>query len=139
MRFERFADRYVVRLDKGEEIIETLKRFCQERGIKLGTVMGIGATNKATIGLFETEGKQYYSRELTGDHEIAPLFGLITTMKGETYLHVHANLCDSENKSLGGHLNSAVVSATFEAVIQVMDGEVDREFSDEIGLNLLKF
>ena len=35
-------------------------------------------------------------------------------------------------------MNSAVVSATFEAIIDVMDGEIDREFSDEIGLNLYK-
>jgi len=54
------------------------------------------------------------------------------------HLHIHANLCDSENNSLGRHLNSAVVSATFEAIIDVMDGEIDREFSDEIGLNLYK-
>ena len=38
-----------------------------------------------------------------------------------------------------GHLNAAVVSATCELVIDVIDGEVGREFSDEIGLNLFKF
>jgi len=60
-------------------------------------------------------------------------------MKGETYLHIHANLCNQEHKSFGGHLNSTVVSATFEAVIKVIDGKVDRAFNEEIGLNLYKF
>ena len=37
------------------------------------------------------------------------------------------------------HLNRAIISATAEIQIQVIDGEIGREFSDEIGLNLFKF
>lgn len=40
---------------------------------------------------------------------------------------------------VGGHLNRAVVSATREMVVTAIPGAVDRAFSDEIGLNLLKF
>jgi uncharacterized protein len=49
------------------------------------------------------------------------------------------DIADKENKSMGGHLNSAIVSATFEGVIEIIDGEIDRKFSDEIGLNLIDF
>ena len=139
MEYKKFGNKYIVRLDKGEEIVETLKKFCEDNNIKLGTIIGLGATNKATIGLYNTEEKKYYSKELTGDYEIAPLYGNISTMDGETYLHIHANLCNQEHKAFGGHLNSAVVSATFEAVIEVIDGEVDRAFDEEVGLNLYKF
>ena len=34
--------------------------------------------------------------------------------------------------------NKAIVSATCEMVIQVINGQVDRYFDEEIGLNLLK-
>ena len=34
---------------------------------------------------------------------------------------------------------AAVISATCELVIDVIDGEVGRKFSDEIGLNLYEF
>lgn len=138
MDYKRFDNKVVVRIDKGEEIVETLKQVCKKLDIKGGTITGIGATDKATIGLFDTKTKEYHSTELTGDHEIAPLYGNITTMKGKPYLHLHANFCNNENKSFGGHLNSAVVSATFEGVIDIIDGEIDREFDENIGLNLIK-
>lgn len=139
MEFKQFDNKYILRIDKGEELVESLKHFCQEQQIKLGTISGIGATNKVAFGLFETKTKKYLQQELNGDFEICPLLGNITTMNGETYLHLHINLADKEQHSWGGHLNKAYISATFEGVIEKIDGEVDREFSEEIGLNLLKF
>ena len=139
MEYKKFGNKYIIRIDKNEEIVETLKKFCEDNNIKLGTIIGLGATNKVTVGLYNTEEKKYYPKELTGDHEIAPLYGNISTMNGKVYLHIHANLCNQETRAFGGHLNSAVVSATFEAVIEVIDGEVDRAFNEEIGLNLYNF
>lgn len=138
MQFKKYGSKYILRLDKGEEIVETLKKFCVDEDIKLGTVQGIGATNDVEIGGFETDTKEYHSKKYEGDYEIAPLLGNITTMDGEVYLHIHINLAGIDNKAISGHLNSAVVSATFECVIHRIDGEVDREFSNEIGLNLLE-
>ena len=40
---------------------------------------------------------------------------------------------------IGGHCNSAVVSATCELIINVIEGEIDREFSGKFGLNLMEF
>lgn len=138
MDYKRFDNKVIVRIDRGEEIVETLKQLCKNFGIKLGTITGIGATDKATIGLFDVKTKKYHSTELIGDHEIAPICGNISTMNGEIYLHLHANLCNAEHKSFGGHLSSAVVSATFEAIIDIVDGEVDRAFDEKTGLNLIK-
>lgn len=39
----------------------------------------------------------------------------------------------------GGHLNKAIVSATCEMVITLIDGRVDRRFEEEVGLNLFQF
>lgn len=130
---------WIVRIDKGEEIVATLERFCRDKAIRLGTVSGIGATNRATIGLFKTRTKEYFRKELVGDHEITNLAGNISRMNDEVYLHLHVNLSDSNYHTFGGHLNSAVVSATCEVAIHVLDGEVGREFSEEIGLNLYRF
>lgn len=90
-------------------------------------------------GLFNTKEKKYYSQTLEQDFEICPLVGNISTMGGEVYLHLHITLGDKNQNCFAGHLNSAVVSATCEVVTEVIDGEVDRKFSKEIGLNLLEF
>jgi len=138
MKFKKFGNKYIVRIDRGEEVVESLTKFCEQNSIKLGSITAIGASDKITIGLFDVKTKKYHSKELTGDYELAPVIGNITTKDGKIYLHLHANVSDSEHRSFGGHLNSAVISGTFEAVIDVIDGEVEREFNEEVGLNLFK-
>lgn len=59
-------------------------------------------------------------------------------MNGEVYLHLHATLSDAHYHALGGHLNAAFISGTCELIIDVIEGACDREFSDNVGLNLLK-
>jgi len=139
MEFKKLGTKYILRLDKGEEVIETLKHFCVDNNIKLGHISGLGATNKIRVGYFDVNKKEYFSREFEGDFEIAPMVGNISTMDGEVYLHCHVNFGDEKFEAHAGHLNSAIISATFEVIIDVIDGVVEREFSEEIGLNLYKF
>ncbi len=136
MNYKRFHNKVVVRIDKGEELVDSLKTLCKKLDIKLGSIVGIGATEKITVGLMNTKTKKYQEKEFIGDHEIASLIGNITTMNGEVYLHLHVTICNIEHKAIGGHLSSAVISATFEGIIDIIDGEVSRQYNDEIGLNL---
>jgi predicted DNA-binding protein with PD1-like motif len=138
MEYKQFGNKVIVRIDKGEEVIDSLKTICKELNITLGTITGIGATNKITIGLLNTLTKKYQSNEFTGDHEITSLNGNITTMNNDIYLHIHVTICTIEHKALSGHLASAVVSVTFEGVIDIIEGKVPREFNDAVGVNLLK-
>jgi uncharacterized protein len=139
MESKKFGDKIIFRIDRGEELVESLLKICMEYDIKLGSVSGIGATDKVKVGLFDVESKEYHSKEFTGAYEIAPMSGNISTMDGELYLHLHINICDDKHNSYGGHLNSAVISATFEGVIDIINGEIDRKKSEEVGLNLIKF
>lgn len=58
-------------------------------------------------------------------------------MNGEIYLHLHIGLFDSKYNIYGGHLTSAIISGTGEIIIEEIDGEIEREFNEEVGLNLL--
>ena len=137
MHYRRFNNKVIVRINNGEEIVSTLKQLCNNLHITLGSITGIGATNDVTISLMNTKTKKYQSTQFTGDHEISSLIGNITTMNGDVYLHLHITVCNAELKTFGGHLTSAVVSATFEGVIDIIDGQVDRTFNQAVGLNLL--
>jgi len=139
MESKKIKNKHILRIDRGEEIVETLTKYCKENNINLGIVVGIGAVNNAVIGLFKCATKEYIKTEITGDHEITSLLGNISTKDGETYLHLHINLSDEKYQTRGGHLNSAIVSGTGEIFIIEVEGNVDRKFSDEIGLNLFHF
>ena len=46
---------------------------------------------------------------------------------------------DQEGRVFGGHLNRAVISATCELVVTLLEGRVERRMDPEIGLNLMAF
>ena len=60
-------------------------------------------------------------------------------MDGEYYAHLHMSAGNEKGEVFGGHLNRAMISATCELVIQVVDGTVERRFDPEIGLNVFRF
>jgi predicted DNA-binding protein with PD1-like motif len=137
MNYQLIDNKVIVCIDKGEEIVSSLKQLCKQLDIILGSIVGIGATDDVIIGLMNTKTKKYQSTKFTGDHEISSLIGNITTMNNEVYLHLHVTVCNAEHKTFGGHLTSAVVSATFEGVIDIIDGQVNRRFDQATELNLL--
>lgn len=139
MDYKKFGTNYLVRLDKGDEIVESLMELVRKENIKLGSVSGLGAVDRAEVGLFKPSTKKYHSKVLEKDMEIVNLVGNISTMDGEPYLHLHIALGDEDLNVVGGHLNSAVISVTGEIVINVIDGEIDRKKDEEIGINLIKF
>ena len=139
MDYRRFGNTIVARIDKGEEIVEKVMELAARERVALASVRALGAVGRFTAGVFRTEEKQYLSNEFQGSFEIVSLTGTVNTMEGKPYCHLHISAGNERGEVFGGHLNSAVVSATCELVLQVIDGQVDRAFDPEIGLNLFKF
>lgn len=139
MEYRKFDSTIISRIDKGEEILEKVKEIALKENIKLASITALGAVNDFTVGVFKTDEKKYYSNSFQGYFEITSLTGTINTMNGEFYTHIHMSAGNEKGEVFGGHLNRAVVSATCEMVITIIDGSVDRYFDEEIGLNLFKF
>ena len=139
MEYKRFENTIVARIDRGEEILEKIKEIALNENIKLANINALGATNDFTVGVFKTEEKKYYANEFKGDYEIVSLTGTINTMNDEFYTHIHMSAGNEKGEVFGGHLNRAIVSATCEMVINIIDGKVDRKFNQDIGLNLFQF
>ncbi len=139
MEYKRFDNTVIVRIDRGEEILEQLAVVAQKENIKLASVQALGATDSFTVGVYDTESKQYHSNEFNGVFEIVSLVGTVNTMNGEFYSHLHMSAGNEKGEVFGGHLNRARVSATCELVITVINGTVDRFRDEKIGLNLFDF
>lgn len=138
MKYKRFDKTIVVRIDRGEEILDKIRELAIAENIKLASVTALGATNDFTVGVFNTAEKKYYANEFKGAFEIVSLTGTINTMDGQFYTHIHMSAGNDRGEVFGGHLNRAVVSATCEMTVTVIDGEVDRYHDDDVGLNLFK-
>ena len=63
MEFRKFKEKYIIRLNKGDEVISSITDLCRKENIKLGSFVGLGAASKATIGLYDTENKLYHSED----------------------------------------------------------------------------
>jgi len=64
MRYKQFNNKVFIRIDKGEELVESLKTICRTLDIKLGSIIGIGATDRVTVGLMNTKTKKYQSKQI---------------------------------------------------------------------------
>ena len=139
MEWRRFGNNLVVRVDPEEEICQALVDLAAKEKIALAEIHGLGAVKEFTTGVFDPATKQYYAIHFQGVFEIVSLTGPLTQKDGKPYLHVHMSAGDEKGNVFGGHLNRAVVSATAEIVVRQMDGVVERQMCEKIGLNLFSF
>ena len=130
------GDVYIIVLEKGEYVMESLKKFAKEHDF-CGFIIGIGALESPKIGFFDTNKKIYETKEFIGDYELTSLVGNIGRLEnGEIALHVHITLGDSNYNIFGGHLIDGKVAVTLEIFATRTKCFVRRK-DDYFGLNLI--
>ena len=139
MEYRRYKNYIALRLDKGDDITGSVYAVAEKEGIKAAQVSGIGATDNFTVGVFDMAKKEYETYHFNGNHEINALTGNITEKDGKPYIHLHITATGEGGKVLGGHLIKGVISLTGELVITVFDGDITREFHEDLGINRWKF
>ncbi|MFH1755464.1 MAG: PPC domain-containing DNA-binding protein [Candidatus Latescibacterota bacterium] len=137
MQFAKLGDNYMIRLQRGEEVVETLTGFVRDKGIQAGLVSGIGAVADVTLGFFDPRTREYHKELLPGSWEVANITGNVALLDGEEMLHLHTTVADDHHNSKAGHLFSGEVSVTLEVIIMPFPGAVERKMDEAIGLNLL--
>ncbi|MBM6865490.1 DNA-binding protein [Bacteroides caecigallinarum] len=136
--YKQIGNKYVVSIQNREEIVEALNAFCEERGIKSGTIYGIGAIDELILRFFNPQTKQYVDKTYQEQMEIANLTGNISQMEGKAYLHLHVTVGRSDYSALAGHLLSATLNGAGEFVVEDLGTTVTRVYVPEIGLNCYK-
>lgn len=129
--------RYWVVLEKGEEILETIKDLAIKENIKGGSISGIGTLKDPVLGFFDLGKKEYDKREMKGDFELLALNGNISMFEGDTVVHIHTLISDSEFRSFGGHLFRGEITGTGELIIETLKEEINRKHNASENLNLI--
>jgi uncharacterized protein len=133
MEFRKEGQHFVIRLQKGEKVLETINSFLEEKQIRGGFIQGIGAVSSAEVGYYEMEKKQYLWESYNEDMEVISLMGSIT----ELGPHLHIVLSDKQFKLHGGHLKEATVAATLEIFLTEMK-KIRRKEDTNSGLKLME-
>lgn len=137
MLYQRFGDRYQVRIESGESVVESLTRLAEAEEMGYATLTGIGAVRRASLAYYNVDTREYETHDLEEQLEVVSLVGNVSLRDGNPFLHVHAALGRRDLTMVGGHLMDAVAHATLEVWMQREAANVHR-FSDESGLALLQ-
>jgi hypothetical protein len=134
MKYFVLGSTYVIRLDAGERILETMLALCERDGIGAGFFNGLGAVGEAEIGHFDPSTNEYGLVRLSGPYEIVSLYGNVTVVDGKPLVHAHVALGDNTFAVRGGHLREAVVSVTCEITLTRFRDDIARKRDETTGL-----
>ena len=129
---------FVLRLEAGEEIFASLRRFAELQGIRSGTVTGLGAVGETELGFFHPATREYSRRSFTGDYEIGSLTGNLSEFEGHPHPHCHLVISGPDFVAHAGHLFRAVVSVTCEITIATDPDPLLRMARPDLGFHPLE-
>ena len=137
MQYKRFGTTYVIRLEVGEEILDSLRTLVKREEVKGGFFYGLGAVKSVSLGYFDVERKQYKEKSFEQDFELTSMVGDVALAGDKIIVHAHVTLAGEDFKAVAGHLNEATVTATTEIVLNPVEGKLSKKIDPISGLNLL--
>lgn len=141
MKYIKDGKSYIVRIDRGEEILDKLNEFVKETDIKAATISGIGACSEVELGVYSVKKRKYIKYKYEGEFEILSLIGNITRDAGKPYVHIHIMISDGlvqgTGITVGGHLNKCIISGTCELRIDECENAYQRKVDDETGIKII--
>lgn len=137
MKYIKDGKSYIVRIDRGEEVIAKLNEFIKETDIQAASITGIGASSEVELGVYSVKKREYIKNKYEGEFEILSLIGNITQDAGEPYIHLHIMISDSVGITVGGHLNKCIISGTCELRIDECENVYQRRVDEETGIKII--
>ncbi len=129
MEYRAYSGTYYIRLDRGDEIIGSLRRICEAERIRSAVYTGIGGCSAAEIQTFDPEKGAFETRTLRGMLELTSMTGNVICGADDTrYLHTHGTfayrLPDGTHTVAAGHLRAMTVLYTAEIELRPVLGGV---------------
>jgi predicted DNA-binding protein with PD1-like motif len=130
---------YIVSIQDKASILEALTDFVVSQSIKAGQITGLGATNEATLRIYDLATKEYVDKTFSEQMEISNLTGNISKVDGKPVLHMHISLGRSDYSALAGHLMDAKIRGAGEFFVYPLDARIVKVKNEDTGLNLYDF
>lgn len=131
-------EKYVIRFDRGDEVIGELQAFCEERSIFAGSFQAIGGAGEVVLSYYNLETKEYEDVELKEKNlEVIGVSGTISVQNGKVIVHAHGTISGRDLVPKAGHIKKLLISTTSEVVLTALKGKVERKHDDATGLNLI--
>lgn len=129
---------YIVRLSKGERLVENVLDFLSEHDVKSAWLNMIGAVSEVELGFYNLETKAYQWRVVSRPLEITGAQGNVATDEsGKIVLHLHGTFADDNYQVVGGHIKDLMVGGTCEIIVRPLSVQLSRRNDSNTGLNLL--
>ncbi len=134
MKFREVEGGYLIRFDKGDEVIGTLMDFAQKQNIVGAFIWGIGVVENVALGVLSYEQNQYITKTYRQVFELGSLLGNITIGDdtGQPMVHCHATIFSEQSGGLTGHLFGATVSVTLEMFVKTFKEKLVRQAGDNM-------
>ncbi len=132
-----FSEGYLLRLERDEEVTESLTRLQEEKEIRAGIISGLGGVADAELGFYDLPAKTYLRRVIPGNLELVHYLGNVTLVDGKPFIHAHAVVSGRDYQAYSGHFFKARVAVTGEFVVRPADWRVSRVLDDFTGLKLM--
>jgi uncharacterized protein len=137
MQYQKLDNTYVIKLEKGEAVIDTLTKFCMSEKIANAEFSGIGAVKGLTCGYYELEEKKYYFTDYPDLVEVVSLTGNVFLKDDKPFIHMHGVFTDTKNQAFGGHISEMTVGVVLEVMLRPLNGNIKRTLDTCIGLALI--
>lgn len=124
-------------LKRGDELISSIKKYCQKNKIDSAWFTGLGAASKAKLAIYDLENKEYIFKDVQGPFEITNITGNVGTKDGEIAVHCHITLSNKDMDCIGGHVDNLEVSGTCEIIFRPLEKKIIRKYDSDTGLNLI--
>jgi uncharacterized protein len=128
---------YAVVLAKGDEVMSELGHIVREQKIEAASITAIGAFERAVLGYFDWETKDYNRIPVDFQVEVLSLLGDVAVSDGEPALHLHAVLGKPDGSTVGGHLLEGHVRPTLEITLIEPPAHLRKRKDPETGLALI--
>src|SRR5436190_22670700 len=117
--------------DKGDEVASLLLAFAKENDLAASHFTAIGAFERATLGFFERERKDYKRIPIDEQVEVLSLVGDIALDGDEPKVHAHVVVGKRDGTAHGGHLLEARVWPTLEVILVESPQHLQRRLDKE--------